>query len=183
MAEVPAWLVRLCIVATVTVGAGCGESGGNQAPSADRPPASEEPRDDEIRATIDAVWAGVDVDPEEVYIGGYLYTFEPDNTACANLDRDDRWFGARGSSVPPGLIDQQTAESAITTFLEGEGFTVQLFRSTHPASMVRTYRAVRGDLVVFGFLNGDGATDVNVRSGPCAPGFTSFDPELYQPEG
>ncbi|MGH9116604.1 MAG: hypothetical protein ACRD0A_01610 [Acidimicrobiales bacterium] len=166
----------------MSVGAGCGESGGTEAPSSGRPPASDEPRDGEIRATIDAVWAAVGVGRDDPYVGAYVYTFEPDNTACADLAREDRWFGARGSSVAPGLVDQQTAESAITGLLEGEGFTVERYRSTHPASVVRTYRAVRGELVVFGFLNGDGATDVNVRSGPCAPGFTRFDPDLYQPD-
>ena len=68
----------------------------------------------------------------QVYVGRYSYTFAPDNTVYAELERDYRWFG---------------------------------------------------ELVVYGFFNTDGATDVSVRSGPCAPAYTSFDPDLYQPEG
>jgi hypothetical protein len=189
-------LAVLGIVAAMTVGAGCGDSSGSEAAATTdaaptststptpggRPRAAEEPRDDEIRSTIDAVWQAAGVDAEAVYVGRYAYTFAPDNITCAALERDDRWFGERGSSVGPGVIDQAAAEATITGYLEDEGFAVELFRSTHPASLVRTYRGVRDEVVVFGFLNRDGATDVNVRSGPCAPAFSTFDPELYQPD-
>lgn len=187
------WLAALVIVAAVvTMGAGCGDSEGatpsaQSAPSTPstggRPPASEEPRDEEIRATIDNLWAATGVDTGQVHVGQYGYSFEPDNTSCAQLAHDDRWFGYRSSSVAPGVIDQQSIEAAITGFLASEGFEVQVYRSTHPASQLRAFEAVKGDVLVYGYLNADGATDVNVQAGPCAPFFGEFDPELYQPEG
>jgi hypothetical protein len=187
-------LLALGIVAMVT-GAGCrdssdgerSESTASTVPSAPTGTAGTragvgQPRDDEIRTTIDAVWNAAGIGPDAIAIGDYAYSFEPDNTACSALAHDDRWFGERGSSVGPGVVDQQSVETAIVGFLEGQGFAVERFRSTHPDSQLRTYRAVNGDVVVYGFLNADGATDVNVRAGPCAPAFTTFDPELVQPD-
>ncbi len=133
-------------------------------------------------STIEAVWAASGVDADQVHVGGYCYSFEPDNTACADLARDDRWFGYRSSSIPPGLTDQQSIESAIAGFLGDEGFDVHVYRSTHPDSRLRAFDAVNDDVKVYGYLNADGATDVNVRAGPCAPMFGTFDPDLYQPD-
>ena len=176
------WAGLVIVVAMIGAGAGCGDAEEATAATGDRPPATDEPGDQEIRSTIDAVWNAVGVDPSRVHVGGYGYSFEPDSPECADLARDDRWFGYRSSSIPPGVIDQQSAESAITGFLEGEGFEVRAYRSTHPDSRLRAFDAVKGDIKVYGYLNADGATDVNLRAGPCAPTFGGFDPDLYQPE-
>jgi hypothetical protein len=159
---------------TLGAGATCGDDG--------RPPASEQPRDDEIRATIDAVWAAVGVDRDQVAVAEYAYTFAPDNRGCAELARDDRWFGERASHLSGGDGEQADIEDAIVGHLEGEGFTVQRYRSTHPDSPLRAYLAVQDELVVDGTLDGAGYATVNVRSGPCAPSFGGFDPELYELE-
>ncbi|MGH9187351.1 MAG: hypothetical protein ACRD0U_16295 [Acidimicrobiales bacterium] len=180
-------LVCLALVSVVTLAA-CGDdgtAGGQGAPpptTGGRPPASEQPRDEEIRSTIDAVWAAAGVDIEAVDVFEYGYTFAPDNTACGNLARDDRWFGERGSFLGSRLVERLEVESSIVGFLDGEGFTVERYRSTHPSAGLRAFRAVRDQLVVYGDLRSDGATDINVRSGPCAPSFTTFDPFLKQIE-
>jgi hypothetical protein len=180
----PARLAELVIVAAMVVlGSGCGDSESTDPSEGGRPPASEEPRDQEIVSTIEALWASAGVDRDEVHTGGYGYTVGRNESDCPDLGRDDRWFGYRSSSVGPGVVDQPAIESSIVSFLEGEGYEVRTYRSTHPASEVRAFDAVRDDVRVYGYLSADGATDVNVQAGPCAPFFGDFDPELYQPEG
>jgi hypothetical protein len=147
----------------------CGGDGGEGG----RPPAWKEPRDAEIRATLAAVWAAVGLRPEQVNVAEYAYTFAPDNTACAALEADDRWFGERGSSATAEERGQAEIEDAIVAYLEGEGFTVQRYRSTHPDSPARSLQGVKGERVVYA---------VNVRSGPCAPAFSRFDSDLFEPD-
>jgi hypothetical protein len=158
------------------IGAACGGDGG-------RPDGWEQPRDDEIRSTIDAVWAAVGADPGDVDVAEYAYTFRPDASACADLPRDDRWFGERGSTAVVRGQDQAGIEDAIVAHLEGEGFEVRRYRSAHPDSPLRAYEAASGEVTVDGTLSPDGYTTVHVRSGPCAPQFGGFDPELYTPDG
>jgi hypothetical protein len=167
-------VVIVAAMVATGAGAGCDDSEGGASTSAPasaggRPLASDEPRDEDIAATLDALWAATGVDPANVHIGRYGYSFEPDRESCSDLARDDRWFGYRSSSIGPGLVDQGTIETAITGFLDGEGFEVQRYRSTHPASQLRAFDAVNGDVFVYGYLSADGATDVNVQAGPCAP--------------
>lgn len=156
------------------MGTACGDDG--------RPLGWEKPRDDEIRATIDRVWDAIGADPDAVTVAEYAYTFAPDNAGCAELPRDDRWFGQRGSSARVDGLGQDEIEAAVVDHLETEGFEVQRYRSTHPDSPLRAYLAVRDDLVVDGTFNPDGYTTVAVRSGPCAPSFGDFDPELFEPD-
>lgn len=181
------WLVWVASVTAVTLGAGaafgCGDPPDASTDSDGRPPASEHPRDEEIVATLDALWVAVGIDTSLLTMGEYGYQFAPDSTSCTELDYDDRWLGFRGSLLPGNVIAQQGLESAITGFLEAEGFTVDRYRSTHPESSVRAVRGVRGELVVEAILSGNGAADVSVQSGPCAPTFGGFDPDLYQLEG
>jgi hypothetical protein len=169
----------LAIVAVMALGTGVGASCGDDD---ERPAGWTEPRDEEIRSTIDAVWEAVGADPEDVNVAAYAYTFRPDHPDCSDLPRDDRWFGQRGSSARLEGRDQAAIEDAIVGQLEGEGFTVTRYRSTHPASPLRAYLAVKGETTVDGTLSPDGYTTVTVRSGPCAAGFGGFDPELYAPE-
>jgi hypothetical protein len=172
-----AWLA---IFAAMALGTGTGASCGD---GDDRPDGSTQPRDEEIRATIDGVWGAVGVDPDDVNVAEYAYTFRPDAAACADLPRDDRWFGERGSTAVVTGQDQTQIEDAIVAHLEGEGFEVQRYRSSHPDSPLRAYDATDGEVTVDGTLSPDGYTTVHVRSGPCAPQFGSFDPELYTPDG
>jgi hypothetical protein len=146
-----------------------------------RPPAWKEPRDAEIRETLDAVWAAVGLRPDQVDVAGYAYTFAPDNTACAALETEDRWFGERGSSAVAEGKGQAEIEDAIVAYLEGEGFTVQRYRSTHPDSPARSLQGVKGETVVYASPD-PGYASVNVRSGPCAPAFSEFDTDLYEPD-
>jgi hypothetical protein len=168
----------LAIVAAVAVGSGtgvgCGDDGG-------RPAAASEPRDDEIRSTIDGVWKAVGLDPDQVTVAEYAYTFAPDNTACADLDRDDRWFGERGSSATVPGTRQADIEQALVDHLDAEGYTVTRYRSTHPDSDLRRAIARRDDVVVDTTLNAAGYATVDVRSGPCAPAFGRVDPDLFEP--
>jgi hypothetical protein len=183
-----AFVAGLGIVAAMVAGAGCSADGaqpsdtGAQPASTGRPPASDEPRDDDITATLDLLWNAVGVDPDQVSIEEYQYVFEPDKAGCAELPVDDRWFGNRGSSVAPGLVDQGDLEAAITDALEAEGFTVQHFRSTHPQDPTRAIDAVNDDVRVFGHLSDDGFADITVRAGPCAPTFGSISEDLYEPD-
>jgi hypothetical protein len=171
--------VRLAIVAVVAVGSGseaaCGDGGG-------RPLGWQQPRDEEIRSTIDAVWEAIGADGDQFHLAEYAYTFGPDNRSCADLDRDDRWFGERGSSGNLAGRGQAEIEQAIVEYLDGEGFDVQLYHSTHPDSPLRAYLAVRDEMTVDGILDGEGGTSVNVRSGPCARFVGRFDPERYEPD-
>jgi hypothetical protein len=158
----------------------CGGDGG-EGGEGGRPPAWKEPRDAEIRATLAAVWAAVGLRPEQVNVAEYAYTFAPDNTACAALESDDRWFGERGSSAVAEGRGQAEIEDAIVAYLEGEGFTVQRYRSTHPDSPARSLQGVKGELVVYASPD-PGYASVNVRSGPCAPAFSRFDSDLFEPD-
>lgn len=158
------------------MGAGCGDDDGG------RPLGWETPRDGEISATIDAVWQAIGADPAEVTVAEYAYTFAPDHAGCADLPRDDRWFGQRGSSARLTGLTPARIEDGVVEHLESEGFDVERYRSTHPDSPLRAFLASRDDVVVDGMFNPDGYTTVNVRSGPCAAGFGGFDPELFQPD-
>jgi hypothetical protein len=139
----------------------------------------DQPGDDVISATIEEVWAAAGVDRSLVYVAAYSFTFAPDNRACSGLERDDRWFGERGSHLPAGHAEPAAVERAIVDFLRAEDFTVETYRSSRPESPLRAYHGLRDDLVVEGLVTGDGAVSVNVRSGPCAPAFSGFDPDLY----
>ena len=168
----------LAIVATVAIGANLGAACGDDE---GRPDGAGRPRDDEITATIDGVWQAVGADPETVDVAEYAYRFLPDDAACADLDRDDRWYGQRGSTATLGGMAQSDIEAAVVDHLEAEGFTVQRFRSTHPDSPLRAYLAVRDEVVVDGTVDPDGYTTVSVRSGPCAASHGDFDPDLFEP--
>lgn len=169
----------LAIVAAVSIGANLGAACGDDE---GRPDGAGRPRDDEIRATMDGVWQAVGADADAVDVAEYAYTFAPDDAACAGLDRDDRWYGQRGSTATLRARAQRDIEAAIVDHLEGEGFTVQRFRSTHPDSPLRAYLAVRDEVVVDGTLDPDGYTTVAVRSGPCAASHGDFDPDLFEPD-
>jgi hypothetical protein len=161
-------------ILAAAMSAGCSNDGG-------RPPASEQPRDDDITAVLDGLWSATGVDMEQVHIGDYAYEFAPDSTGCADLDVDDRWFGARSSSIPPGLLTQADVEASIASHLEGEGFEVDHYRGTHPADTTRGLDAVKDDVRVYGFLSEDGFADINVRAGPCAPTFGgAFDDDTFE---
>lgn len=162
----------------MTLGATSGTDGNGER----RPPESEQPRDSELRAALAGVWSAAGADPEDVQTYEYGYTHAPDKAPCADLDPEDRWFGERAGSAQLLGRDQRMIEEAIVGHLEAEGFTVRRYRSSHPQSMARAFAGVRDELVVYGFPN-DGFVDVTARAGPCAPAFTSFDPDLYVPEG
>jgi hypothetical protein len=168
----------LAIVAAVAIGTGagvgCGDDGG-------RPAAASHPRDDQIRSTIDGVWSAIGLERERVTVAEYAYTFAPDNDACADLSRDDRWFGERGSSGTVTGSAPAEVERALLDHLDGAGFTVTRYRSTHPESALRRAIARKGDVVVDSTLDGTGYATVDVRSGPCAPGFARVDPKLFEP--
>jgi alkanesulfonate monooxygenase SsuD/methylene tetrahydromethanopterin reductase-like flavin-dependent oxidoreductase (luciferase family) len=168
----------LAIVVAMSLGSGaelaCGDGEG-------RPPAWKEPRDAQIRETLDAVWAAVGLRPDQVDVAEYAYTFAPDSTACAQLAADDRWFGERGSSARAEGFGRAEIEDAIVAYLEGEGFTVQRYRSSHPDSPARSLQGVKGELVVYASPD-PGYASVNVRSGPCAPAFSRFDSDLFEPD-
>jgi hypothetical protein len=168
----------LAIVAAVAIGANLGAACGDDE---GRPDGAGRPRDDEITATIDGVWQAVGADPETVDVAEYAYRFLPDDAACADLERDDRWYGQRGSTATLRGMAQSDIEAAIVDHLDGEGFTVQRFRSTHPDSPLRAYLAVRDEVVVDGTVDPDGYTTVSVRSGPCAASQGDFDPDLFEP--
>ena len=168
----------LAIVAAVAIGTGagvgCSDDGG-------RPAAAEHPRDREIRATIDRLWRAIGLDRDEVTVAEYAYTFAPDNTACAELARDDRWFGERGSSGTVTGAAPTEVERALLDHLDREGFSVTRYRSTHPGSGLRRAIARKGEVVVDSTLDGKGYATIDVRSGPCAPGFARVDPALFEP--
>jgi hypothetical protein len=168
----------LAIVVAMSLGSGaelaCGGGEG-------RPAAWKEPRDAEIRETLDALWAAVGLRPDQVHVAEYAYTYAPDNTACAALDTGDRWFGERGSSARAEGLGQAEIEDAIVAYLEGEGFTVQRYHSTHPDSRARSLQGVKGELVVYASPD-PGYVSVNVRSGPCAPAFSTVDSDLFEPD-
>ena len=132
----------LAMVVAMSLGPGAELACGGD--SEGRPPAWKEPRDAEIRETLDAVWQAIGLRPEQVNVAEYAYTFAPDNTACAALESDDRWFGERGSSAVAEGRGQAEIEDAIVAYLEGEGFTVQRYRSTHPDSPARSLQGDQG---------------------------------------
>lgn len=173
------WLATLPVLLALAASLGCGDAGGVQSTGA-RPSAADAPRDDEIRATLDAIWSAVPVPPAEVTIGEYGYDFLPDREKCAELARDDRWYGHRGALLPGRLIGQAELESSIVGFFEGEGFTVERYRSTRADDPTRAFRAVRGELVAWGILGGAGDANVAVESGPCAPLNQVLDPNRYE---
>lgn len=158
----------------MTLGATSGADGDGE----QRPPESEEPRDGEIQAALADVWAALGADPEDVDTFEYGYTHAPDKVACADLDPADRWFGERAASARLLGRGQRSIEDTVVGHLEEQGFEIRRYRSSHPDSTARVFAGIRGELVVYGFPN-DGFVDVTVRSGPCAPAFTSFDPDLY----
>jgi hypothetical protein len=155
----------LAIVVGITLVVGCGPS---------------DKRGDEVIAMIDSVWEAAGVDDEIVDVFLYRDTWARSRTDCAHLDRDDRWYGEQASSVPPGHLAQSSAEDAIARFLAAEGFSVERYRAIRSDNHVRRYLAVLDEMVVYGTLSADGATTVHVRSGPCAPFTTGFDPAVYE---
>jgi hypothetical protein len=164
----------LGIVAVMVLGA-CGDDAGG------RPDAADQPRDDDISATLDGLWTATGIDTSEVSTGDYRFRFEPNKSGCADLPVDDRWLGVRMSSAPAGLGDQRTIEDSMSDYLEGEGFTVEHFRGSDPRDTMRALNAVSDDMRVYVYLSEDGFTDVTVQAGPCAPTFGEFG-DTFEPD-
>lgn len=149
--------------------AGCGDGGGG------RPSAESQPRDEEITATIDAVWEAVGVTTEQVTVGGYGYRFL-DVTICADLPTDDRWYGFRGTHLLTGTTTPGDLRVDLPQHLEADGFSVERYRSrVQPERGVAAFRAGQGEVVVIGYFDGAGGASFSVRSGPCAPASGSFE--------
>lgn len=124
---------------------------------------------------IDGVWEATAVPDDAVQVYAYAKRTAVNSTGCQHLDEDDRWFAERGSSTVPGSISPEDAEEAIVGFLVGEGFRVDVYRSSHPRSEARSYWAERDEMVVDGTFNADGAITLHVTSGPCAPTIGNVD--------
>lgn len=140
---------------------------------------NEHPRDDEISSTIDGIWEAVGVDADDVWTSPYDRDEKRSSTGCAGLPEDDRWIAFRTSRVPGERYPQDRQWERANDYVADHGYgDVARYRS--PSGRL-TLRATKGQLVVYVDVSTNGATHLEVVSGPCAPRMGSGPPRAGEP--